>query len=319
MSGTRIRLGISSCLVGEKVRYDGNHKLDPYLRDTLGRFVEWVPVCPEVGCGLGVPREAMRLVGDPAAPRLVTRAGGVDHTARMQAWAAERLEGLAADGLRGFVFKSKSPSSGLTGVRVYGAGGAVSRAGSGIFARAFTERFPLVPVEDEGRLNDPDLRENFVERVFVYDRWRALLERGGAPGDLVAFHTEHKLQLLAHSPRHYAELGRIVAGAGAARGARGPLLERYGALLMEGLRLVATVRKNTNVLQHVAGYFRGPLPAAERRELLDLIERYRLGQVPLIVPVVLINHHVARLGVAYLRGQRFLNPHPMELMLRNHV
>ena len=216
MDESAIRVGISTCLLGEPVRYDGGHKLDRYLRDTLGAFVEWVPVCPEVEYGLSVPREALRLVGDPADPRLVTARTGVDHTAGMKAWAGRRLDALEREDLCGFVFKSRSPSSGMRQVKVYPAGGgAPSPTGAGIFARAFMERFPLLPVEDEGRLNDPGLREGFIERLFVVSRWKRYRRDDGTAGGLVAFHTDHKLLVMAHSPRHDAALGKIAAGAGA--------------------------------------------------------------------------------------------------------
>jgi uncharacterized protein YbgA (DUF1722 family)/uncharacterized protein YbbK (DUF523 family) len=312
-----IRLGISSCLLGNPVRYDGGHKLDRYLRDTLGRFVSWVPVCPEVEYGLPVPREALHLAGDPADPRLVAVRTGVDHTDGMKAWAQRRLGELAGEGLCGFVFKSRSPSSGMRQVKVHRAGAAPSAAGVGIFARAFMERFPLLPVEDDGRLQDPGLRENFIERVFVVARWQALELAGGGPGDLVAFHTEHKLLVLAHSPRHYAELGRLVAAAGSLP--RAQLRERYLATLLEALRLQATVAKHTNVLQHVAGYFKRVLSREEKAELAEVIGAYRAGLVPLVVPVTLLAHYVRITGEPYLGRQRYLAPHPPELMLRNHA
>lgn len=172
---SKIKIGISSCLLGEKVRYDGGHKLDHYLHDTLGRFVQWIPVCPEVECGLPVPREAMRLVGDPDSPRLMTRTGRVDHTPRMMKWARKRLKELEGEDLSGFIFKSRSPSSGLRRVKVYGPSGTPSAKGTGIFARAFINRFPVVPVEDDERLHNPQLRENFIERLFVYRRWKDIL------------------------------------------------------------------------------------------------------------------------------------------------
>src|SRR5512135_121000 len=168
----KIKLGVSSCLLGEKVRYDGGHKLDHYITETLGRYVDWVPVCPEVEYGLPVPREAMHLSGTAEAPRLVGSRTGVDHTDGMNMWARQRLDELEKERLCGFIFKSRSPSSGMRGVKVYGGSGRPSNSGIGIFAAAFMQRFPLVPVEDEGRLHDPSLRENFIERVFVLRRWK---------------------------------------------------------------------------------------------------------------------------------------------------
>ncbi len=312
-----IRLGISSCLLGQNVRYNGGHKLDRYLHDTLGRFVEWVPVCPEVECGLGVPRESMRLVGDPAEPRLVTAKTGIDHTQRMRRWSESRLAALAAEDLCGFVFKSASPSSGLRAVKVYDEKGSPSRRGVGLFARAFTGRFPLLPVEDDGRLNDPGLRENFIERVFVYRRWRDFEQADGSIRGLVGFHTDHKLLVMSHDPRAVSALGALVASAkGRPRTA---VLGEYLAGLMRALSLEATPKKNVNVLQHAMGYFKKQLAADEKAELLEVIGDYHAGHVPLVVPLVLLRHHVRRFAEPYLSRQVWLHPHPVELALRNHV
>ena len=316
-TSTRIRLGISSCLLGNPVRYDGQHKLDRFLRDLLGKHVDWVPVCPEVECGLGVPREAMRLVGDPEAPRLVTRQTGRDLTEPMLAWARRRVPELAAEDLCGFVFKSESPSSGMERVKVYGPGGMPVKKGVGLFARAFQAAYPLLPVEEEGRLHDPRLRENFIERIFTFRRWKDMEDRSRTRGKLVDFHTRNKLLLLAHSPRHYQALGKLVADA-KARPADA-LFGEYEKLLMEGLGLRATPRKNANVLQHIAGYFKKVLTADERQELLETIELHRTELVPLIVPITLVNHYVRKFDQPYLKLQTYLNPHPAELQLRNHV
>jgi uncharacterized protein YbgA (DUF1722 family)/uncharacterized protein YbbK (DUF523 family) len=316
-SGSKIPVGISACLLGENVRYDGGHKLDHYLRDTLGQFVEWVPVCPEVECGLPVPREAMRLVGDPDSPRLVTRKTGIDHTERMSKWAGRKLAQLERQNLCGFVFKARSPSSGMDRVKVYSESGSSFKTGSGIFAKAFKEHFPLVPAEDEGRLQDPDLRENFIERVFVYQRWQEFVDRGGKTRDLIAFQSAHKYLIMSHSARHLAELGRLVSAPNAFP--RAELLARYFLVLMDGLKLIATRKKHTNVLQHMAGYFKKVLPPPEKQELLAVIGQYHEGLVPLIVPVTLINHYVRKYNESYLENQYYLDPHPLELMLRNHV
>lgn len=312
------RLGVSRCLMGDSVRYDGGHKLDRFLRDGLGKHVEYVPVCPEVECGLGIPREAMRLVGDPEAPRLLTIKSKIDLTERMRTFAAARVEALEAEGLCGFVFKSGSPSSGMERVKVYPeAGGMAQLKGVGLFAAAFMARFPLLPVEEEGRLNDAGLRENFIERIFVMHRWRQLQAQGLGLGRLVDFHTRLKLLAMAHSPKHYTELGRLVA-----QGKALPLAElsaRYLALLMECLRLKATVKKNVNVLAHVMGYFKRQLTADEKRELLEVLDGYSRELLPLIVPVTLLNHYVRKFGQAYLTEQWYLHPHPAELKLRNHA
>lgn len=315
--GEKVRIGISSCLLGEQVRYDGGHRQDHYLTDTFGRLVEWIPVCPEVEYGLSTPREAMRLVGDPEAPRLVTRKTGTDHTDGMLKWASGRLKQLEHENLCGFIFKSRSPSSGMRGVKVYTEAGMPGRTGAGIFGGAFIRRFPLVPAEDDGRLHDPALRENFIERIFVLRRWRDFLLQGSSLKNLVSFHTKHKLLIMAHSPKHYSALGRLVADGKGKERKR--LLEEYIAALMEGLRLLATVKKNTNVLMHCMGYFKKQITADEKQELLEVIENYHGGLIPLVVPVTLINHYVRKYNESYLRDQFYLKPHPLELMLRNHV
>jgi len=313
----KTRVGISSCLLGEKVRYDGGHKWDRYLTETLGRYFEWVPVCPEVEYGLPIPREAMRLVGDPEAPRLVTLRTAIDHTQGMLEWAGRRVKELEREGLCGFIFKSRSPSSGLKGVKVYTEAGMPSHRGVGLFARAFTERFPLMPVEDDGRLQDPTLRENFIERIFAFKRWREFEGRGGSLRDLVDFHTDHKLLILSHSPRHYSSLRKLVAQ-GKKYGLE-RLRSEYLKLLMEGLGLIATVKKNTNVLQHMMGYFKRQLSADEKQELSEVIQSYHDSLAPLIVPIVLIQHYVRKYGEPYLKRQLYLKPHPAEMMLRNHT
>jgi uncharacterized protein YbgA (DUF1722 family)/uncharacterized protein YbbK (DUF523 family) len=313
----KITLGISSCLLGNPVRYDGGHKLDHFLTDTLGRYVEWVPVCPEVESGLPVPREAMHLVGDPEAPRLVTVRSGVDHTARMRKWAKKKVAELETEDLCGFVFKSRSPSSGMRGVKIYTEAGIPNATGSGLFAKAFMDTFPLLPVEDEGRMHDPGLRENFIERAFVYRRWQEYIKEGGSLRSLVAFHTDHKYLIMAHSQKHYAALGKMVAGAKKVH--KGELHANYIGTLMEGLQLLATPKKNTNVLQHMAGYFKDSLSSDEKKELLEVITNYYDGLVPLIVPITLLRHYVRKYKEDYLARQYYLNPHPLELMLRNHV
>lgn len=312
-----IRIGVSTCLLGEKVRYDGGHKLDRFVTDILGPLVEYVPVCPEYEAGFGIPREALRLVGDPAAPRMVTQKTGLDVTERMQAWIGPKLRDLEGLDLCGFIFKSRSPSSGMERVKVYDEKGNARKAGSGLFAAAFMRRFPLVPVEEEGRLNDVHLRENFIVRVFAFRRWKDLLEGNAVRGEIVAFHGRHKYLLMAHSPSLLKKLGSLVAGVKDMP--RGEFIARYEALFMEALRQRATVRKNVNVLSHMAGYFKKVLDPREKEELRDIIERYGREEVPLIVPVTLVRHFVRRYGVDYLEGQYYLEPHPAELKLRNHA
>jgi uncharacterized protein YbgA (DUF1722 family)/uncharacterized protein YbbK (DUF523 family) len=313
-----IRLGISTCLLGEEVRYDGGHKLDRFLVDTLGRYVEWVPVCTEVEMGLPVPRESMRLVDDPENPRLVTLKSGKDYTQQMQDWARGRLAELARTRLHGFVFKRDSPSSGLYRVRVYDENGMPRRVGTGIFPRELMRRFPLLPLEEEGRLHDMHLRENFIDRSFAYYRWTRLLEENPKPGELVRFHTAHKLTLMAHSPTHYQDMGRLVAEAGSSPWE--DLAQTYGRSLMDGLQVMTTSGKHANVLEHLMGFLKEELARQDKAELLGLIEDYRKELVPLIVPLTLLKHHLSRHEVPdWVHQQVYLYPYAKELMLRNHV
>jgi uncharacterized protein YbgA (DUF1722 family)/uncharacterized protein YbbK (DUF523 family) len=314
---SKVRLGISSCLLGHKVRYDGAHKLDRYLANTLVEYVDFVPVCPEVECGFPVPRESLRLVGDPESPRLVTTRTEQDFTDRMSRWAGRRVVELEKEGLCGYIFKSKSPSSGMERVKIYDANGVPSNRGVGLFAMAFMKHFPLLPVEEDGRLHDPELRENFIERIFVFKRWREMMAGGRRVGRLVDFHTRHKLLILAHSPKHYTSLGRLVAKAKDMDPQ--DLYAQYLTLLMETVRLKATVKKHTNVLHHLMGYFKKDLSGDEKQELLEVIGQYHEGTLPLIVPVTLMNHCVRKYDQPYLKQQVYLAPHPVELKLRNHA
>ena len=313
----KIRLGISTCLLGENVRYDGGHKRDRFIIETLGQFVEFVPVCPEVECGLPVPRESMHLAGDPQSPRLVTTRSKIDHTERMVHWARKRVGELERENLCGFVFKSNSPSSGMERVKIYNEHGIAQKTGVGMFARAFMDHFPLIPVEEDGRLHDVRLRENFIELIFALKRWRELLDHHQSRGKLVAFHTQHKLLILSHSQKHSTILGKLVAEAKNIPAEQ--LYSQYQMIFMEALRLKTTIKKNINVLQHMMGYFKRQLSADEKQELLETIDQYRSEYIPLIVPVTLIKHYVRKYDQTYLQQQLYLNPHPLELKLRNHA
>ncbi len=315
--GKKIKLGISTCLLGEHVRYDGGHKLDRFLTDTLGQYVEYVSVCPEVECGLPFPRESMHLEGNPDSPRLVTSRTRKDMTERMMNWARKRVVGLEKEDLWGFIFKSNSPSSGMERVRVYHEAGMPVRKGVGMFARIFMEHFPLLPVEDERRLHDPKFRENFIERIFALRRWRELSAKRESRGNLVDFHTKNKSLVLSHSPKHCGMMGKLVA-----QGKDLPIKDvylRYQSLFVESLKLKTTPKKNANVLQHMTGYFKGQLSPDEKQELIETIELYRREYVPLIVPITLMKHYVRKYDQSYLKEQVYLNPHPIELQLRNHV
>ena len=312
-----VKIGISTCLLGENVRWNGGHSRDRFLTDTLGLYVEYVPVCPEVECGMSIPRETLHLVGDPDNPRLVTTKTKIDYTAHMVKWARQRVKALEKEDLCGFIFKKNSPSSGLHRVPVKDANGMPRRVGRGIFARVFTEHFPLVPVEEEGRLHDPKLRETFIEQIFTLKRWRETIARRKSPGNLVDFHSRHKLLIMSHSPKHSRAMGKLVAG-GKSLGVDS-LFRQYETLLVEALRLHSTLKKNVNVLQHIMGYFKQDLTAAEKEELLAIFDQYKKEYVPLIVPVTLLNHYVRKYDQPYLEMQTYLNPHPLELKLRTHV
>jgi uncharacterized protein YbgA (DUF1722 family)/uncharacterized protein YbbK (DUF523 family) len=315
---TSIKLGISSCLLGNNVRYDNSNKWDRFITDTLGQFVEYLPVCPEVECGLGIPREPVRQVGNPLSPRLVTTRTRIDHTDRMISWAKKRVRELEKEDLCGFIFKSGSPSSGMERIKVFPEKpGMPTKKGVGLFARIFMEHFPRLPVEEDGRLHDVNLRENFIERIFTLRRWRDLRTQLKKRGALVKFHTKHKLLILSHSTKHYQSAGRLVAAN--TKVTPSELYDTYEGLLLEALKIKSTPKKHTNVLQHMMGYFKKELSADEKQELLEVIDNYRSGLLPLIVPVTLINHYVRKYDQPYLKDQYYLNPHPIELQLRNHV
>lgn len=314
----RPRIGISACLLGDEVRFDGGHKRDAFLVNVLGHHVEWVRVCPEVEVGMSTPRETLRLErGADGSVRMLTTRSRVDYTGAMQAWSRERLDRLASEDLSGYVLKKDSPSCGMERVKVYGTGAVPRREGRGLFAEALMTRFPALPIEEEGRLSDPRLREHFIERVFAYQRLRAFFAARWTVGSLVAFHTRHKMSLLSHSRAGYTRLGRLVAAA--AQVPRARLRAEYEREFMETLAVPATARRHTNVLLHMAGHLKTQVDAGSKAELLASIDEYRRGLLPLVVPMTLLRHHVRAHQVAYLAGQTYLEPHPRELMLRNHV
>lgn len=315
----RLRLGVSACLLGDEVRFNGGHCRDGFLAQTLGRYVEWVRVCPEVEIGLGTPRESIRLVGLAEKPRLVGIKSANDHTESMQEWSVEALEGLAQLELHGFILKKGSPSCGLFRIRVYEEdSGMPQRQGRGLFATSLVSRFPTLPVEEEGRLHDPRLRENFIERIFVHERWSRFLREDRSPGGLVRFHTAHKMTLLAHHPGIYAELGRMVADAGS--GDFEQLLGLYEQRFAAALATLANRGRHTNVLQHLTGFLKQALSADEKAELGEALDDYRNGLLPLVVPITLLKHHFRRHEAPdWVASQVYLSPYPKELMLRNHV
>lgn len=311
----RIQLGISSCLLGENVRFDGGHKRDEFLQKTLGAHVDWVMVCPELEVGMGVPREPVNLRDAVGGPLMLGRKSKTDWTAPMNAWTAERVATLPV--LHGFVLKKDSPSCGPIGVRVYRETGQPSRKGVGLWARKLMDSFPLLPVIDEGRLHDPGLRENFVEKIFAFrDLMNFLAEPSTAAG-LQSFQADRKLSLMAHSPKHYRSLGQLVAGA--PRRPSAALIDEYASGFMEALSVQATKAKHVNVLQHLLGYLRKNIPDGDRHELVSLIDKYAAGLIPLVVPVTLLVHHFGHHPHDWVARQTYLHPYPDEMMLRNHV
>lgn len=313
----KIRVGVSDCLLGHPVRYDGQHKHDHFITDTLGIYFDLVGVCPEVECGLGIPREPVHLADDLENPRLIATRTGIDHTERMQAWVTRRVAELEKEGLHGFIFKAKSPSSGLEKVKVYNSKGGVIGSSPGMFAKAFMAAFPNLPCEDEGRLNDPDLRENFIERVFTLWRFRRAVGSSPTLRTLMEFHARNKLLIQSHHEPLVREMGRELAHLKPAQArAHIPV---YESKLMLAMKTIATVRKHTNILEHMSGYLRGLADDADRKEMAGIIRQYHDGLVPLIVPVTMLKHYVLKHNIEYLRDQYYLDPHPAELKLRNHA
>ncbi len=312
----RITIGVSSCLLGEKVRYDGGDKHDNYVSDTLGAHFRYVSVCPEVECGMPTPREAIRLEGDPESPRLVGRISRSDVTEHMLRYSSARLAELEDADLCGYILKKDSPSCGLGHVKVYRGNGMV-KGGSGIFAAGLLKQFPLLPIEEEGRLNDAKIRETFIERVFSCKRWKDFLSDKPRFGALVEFHARHELLFMAHNPQVYREMGKLLA-----QGKNitfGELIGNYEKMFMKGMAFPATVKKHTAVLMHIMGCLKGELSTAEKMEMLDMIGQYKNGRAPLVVPLTLFRHYILKYNQLCLKNQFYLSPHPRELLLRNHV
>jgi len=315
---TRVRIGISSCLLGQKVRFDGGHKKDDFLTNRFGRYVEWVPVCPEFEIGLGVPRESLRLVTEGKSIHLIAPRSGLDHTDRMNKWTRAYADRLANQGLCGYVLKRSSPSCGLERVKVYGDSGMPTREGRGLFAAGLEDQFPNLPMEEEGRLNDPRLRENFVSQVFCYKRWSDLGESGLTRSRIMQFHARHKYLLMSRHQAGARRLGNFIGQA--ERSMTGKRLgEEYFNDFCQIMRHTPTRRNHTNVLQHLAGYFSERLDSGDRAELSAVIDRYRQDGLPLIVPVTLIRHYVRKFSVEYLNDQVYLDPGPDELNLLNQL
>ena len=311
-----LRLGVSSCLLGEEVRFDGGHKRDRFVMDVLGPWVTWVPVCPEVEIGMSIPRPTIRVVEVEGEERLIAPSTGRDYTEDMIAYRAKRIADLKDVGLDGYILKKGSPSCGMERISVFRKEARLHKKGRGMFASALLEGWPDLPVEEEGRLNDPPLRENFIERMICRNRWRLAIKRGLNRRGLIEFHRAHKLLLRAHNESGYRRLGTLVGSAGTIKDSI--LIAEYEREFQNCLQTKPTVKRHTNVLQHAMGYLKTLLEPKEKRELLSAIEDFRMGLLPLIVPLTLLRFNVKRFEVEYLLDQLYFDPHPKELMLRNH-
>jgi uncharacterized protein YbgA (DUF1722 family)/uncharacterized protein YbbK (DUF523 family) len=300
-STAEISIGVSACLLGHKVRFDGGHKHDRYVTDILGGYFHFVPVCPEVEIGMGVPREAVRLTGAPQAPRIVGGRTGTDWTERMTVFADQRVRQNDLRSLSGYILKKDSPSCGMERVKLYRPSQVPEKTAVGLYARALRARHPLLPVEEEGRLNDPRLRENFIERVFAYHRLQALMTGPFRRGAVVAFHAANKYLILAHSPAHYTRLGKLVADIKAHTPAQ--FRAAYSTGFMEAMAVRATPPKHHNVLLHILGYLKDRLGPGDKKYILEVCDDYRRGLTPLIVPLTLIKLFLARHDVPYIAMQ----------------
>lgn len=312
----KIILGISSCLLGQEVRYDGGHKKNTYITNSLANYFEFVPVCPEAAIGMGIPRPPVRLIDKDGDIRVVGVADpSQDFTDNMRYFASRTAQYLTD--ITGYIFKKDSPSCGMERVKVFDKNGMPEKRGTGLFAEAIIKHNPLLPVEEEGRLQDPALRENFIERVFIYYRWQQLLTGGLSVQALVEFHSRHKFNVLSHDQELYRRLGRIVADAGSNN--LQAVADNYIELLMQALKKRATRKNHTNVLMHIMGFIKNQLDSDDKQELLEVMEAYRNGMVPLIVPITLFRHHLRRNPHPYIEQQYYMKPYPEELMLRNNL
>lgn len=312
-----IPVGISACLLGHKVRYDGGHKRSKYCLNVLSDCFEFKPFCPEVSIGLTTPREAIRLVGSAESPRVLgTKDPSIDVTDKLKNYADE--VSAAQTDLCGYVLMQGSPSCGMERVKVYHENGMPNVAGSGAYAAQLMRNNPALPVEEEGRLNDPVLRENFITRVFVYYNWQQEVMASPSLHEVIQFHSRHKYQLMAHSYEGYKVIGKYLATE-AADDPLDTVLNKYILDLMTFLKSKANRKTHTNVLMHIMGYLKKDIDADTKQDLLEAIEQYRTNEVNLVVPLALLKHYLKRFGSEYIQSQAYLDPYPHELGLRNYI
>ncbi|WP_319543507.1 DUF523 and DUF1722 domain-containing protein [uncultured Pseudodesulfovibrio sp.] len=312
-----VKIGVSACLIGEKVRWNGMHERDRYLSEILAKHVEFIPLCPEIACGMGIPREQLRQTDCAENIRLIGYESGDDLTQKMTDWADRVLPGLEKEDLNGFVLKPRSPSCGMRHAKIYSTTGKPPRLGSGFFARKLMTYASLLPIETSDRLQNPIVRENFIRRVFVYKRWNQMLSKGKSIGNLVDFHTRHKMLIRAHDLRGYKELGSLLGQANQSN--TDTTFNNYATLLFKTMTLKATAKKNSDVLFHAMGFFKKQLDLGDKQELQTAITAYQNGMIPLLIPVTLLNHYARKYQKPYLTQQYYLNPSPTELQLLNHV
>ena len=319
-----LRLGVSSCLLGQEVRYDGGHKRDRFLTDVLGNFVTWISVCPEIEIGLGTPRPKIQLErAASGAVKLAMPTSGEDLTDRMRAYADDRIRRLRKHDLAGCVLKEGSPSCGMARVKIRGPTGVLARNGVGTFAAELLRLEPDLPVEEEGRLDDARLRENFITRIFAYRRWKEMEQAGPTRRRLLEFHTAHKYLLMSRNQAGMRRLDRLLGEAARGTSTQGTsaqaVVDEYRTGFTQVMRRAPGRKGHTSVLRHLAGQVSGGLDPGDRSELAEAIDQYQAELLPLIVPVTLIRHHVTRFQFETLQSQVYLWPHPHELMLLNHV
>jgi uncharacterized protein YbgA (DUF1722 family)/uncharacterized protein YbbK (DUF523 family) len=308
----KIRIGISACLLGEQVRYDGGHKLSQYATVEMAPFFEFVPTCPEMAIGMGAPRKTIRLVDNQGLIQIKSADNSVNVTEPLNQYAAEKVETM--QDLGGYLLCAKSPTCGMERVSVYREGTQFAeKTGVGVFARHLMERFPLLPVEETGRLHDMAIRENFFTRIYAYEEWRQWAKKGWTAHRLTQFHARYKYLLMAHDPEGYRKLGPLLAQKSDDIDA---LAAQYQIGFMTVLKTQATRKNHSNTLQHIQGYFKKHITAADKAELNEAIDQYRLGLQPLLVPITLINHHLRHFPEPYIQDQVYLNPHPQGLKLR---
>ncbi len=309
----KIPVGISSCLLGQQVRYDSGHKLDNYIVGTLSHFFDFLPFCPEVGIGMGVPRPTIQLIKVKNETRSVgVKNPEMDVTDQLREY-ANGQKYLHAD-LCGYILKKDSPSCGMTRVKVY-LNQQPQKTGTGIYADQLMRNFPLLPIEEEGRLGDAKLRENFIQRVYVMYRWKQLLQEGLTLARLNRFHARHKLIIMTR--QDYTDMGQLLASA--SKSDIDEVAGLYIAKLMGALKKIAEPKHHVNVLQHIQGYLKKELSTEDKAELNELIERYRRGEIPLVVPITILKHHFRKNPDPYIEDSYYMNPYPPELKLTNGI